>query len=373
MKGIQYVRYEPRARNAPGVHPWVVDHETKVLRAEACAQAAEALKQHGFEPDVIVAHPGWGETLLLREVWPKAAQLHYVEWYYSAVGQDTGFDAEFEDPDPKMAWRLRLKNTNNLLNLHDMDWGICPTQWQASTVPARFQDQITVIHDGVDTSALHPNPQARMRATNDAGLAIDLGAEDEVITFVNRNLEPFRGYHTMVRALPELQRLRPLAHVVIIGGDGTSYGQKPKAGTWKMQFKGEVSERVDWTRVHYLGNVPYATFVAAMQISRVHVYLTYPFVLSWSMLEAMSMGAVVVASDTAPVREVIQDGHNGFLVNFFDPIALARRIAGCAESAHAMAPIRAAARQTVIDHYDLKTHCLPRQIELVEGMIKAMR
>jgi glycosyltransferase involved in cell wall biosynthesis len=196
---------------------------------------------------------------------------------------------------------------------------------------------------------------------------VELSAADEVITFVARNLEPLRGYHAFMRALPRVLAQRPNAHVVIIGGDGTSYGAHPPKGqSWKGIYLEEVQNGLDMRRVHFTGFLGYEQYLAALQISSAHVYLTYPFVLSWSLLEAMSAGCVVIGSDTAPVTEVI-DGQNGMLVPFFDTEALAGAVVGALRDRRALSGMRARARETVMAGYDLRTVCLPQMLQLLEG------
>lgn len=366
VAGVEYFHYRPKRGTSDKVHPWVTDFEAKVIRAEACANACNELKLRGFVPQVICVHPGWGEALLLREVWPEAKQLHFVEFFYGAIGRDVGFDPEFPSPEFSGNCRLRIKNTNNLLNLFDMDLGISPTQWQKSTVPAQFRNKIEVIHDGVDTERLSPNPLAVLTATNDRGEQVVLTSREKVITFINRNLEPSRGYHQFMRALPHILKQDSDVNFVIIGGDGVSYGAAPESGTWKQRYLDEVKGALDLSRVHFLGKVPYESFVAAMQISSAHVYLTYPFVLSWSMLEAMSLGAPVVGSKTPPVEEIIEDGINGRLVDFFSPEEIAHTTLELVNSDTRL--IRSRARQTIIERYDLRQECLPRQIKLIESL-----
>lgn len=370
LPGVRHVRYRASRSSTRGIHPWVVDFEAKVIRGEACARAAERLRESGFTPDLICVHPGWGEALLLREVWPQARQLHYVEFFYGAEGRDVGFDPEFPGVDFDARCRIAVKNTNNLLNLQGMDWGISPTHWQRSTVPAPYDQRISVVHDGIDTDALQPDEQAVLQASDDQGRALRLSRADEVLTFVNRNLEPCRGYHVFLRALPELLARRPEARVVIIGGDGVSYGAAPASGSWKRSLLDELGDRLDLSRVHFLGRVPYATYLAAMRISRAHVYLTYPFVLSWSLLEAMSLGAPIIASDTAPLHEVMRHGENGWLVDFFDGAGLVERIEHCLADPAAQAPLRAAARRLAVQRYDLRRVCLPAQQALLEQLAR---
>lgn len=369
MAGIRYFRYGAKRGSSATVHPWVSDFETKVIRGEACLMAAQALLQQGLVPDLICLHPGWGEGLFLKEVWPGVPQLHYLEFFYRTQGQDFGFDPEFEHPQLAARARLLAKNANHLMHLDQMQAGVCPTTWQCSTLPAAYRDKVSVIHDGIDTQLLTPDPAALLTVRDELGRELRLGPDDEVITFVSRNLEPFRGYHTFMRALPRVLQARPRARVVIVGGDGVSYGAAPPSGSWKQRFLDEVAPGLDMSRVHFTGRLPYPHLVKLLQLSACHVYLSYPFVLSWSMLEAMSLGAVVVGSATPPVQEVISHGHNGWLVDFFSPAALADQVVHCLRHPQEQQAIRQAARQTIVERYDLQTRCLPAQLRLVHGLV----
>lgn len=325
----------------------------------------ESLRAEGFVPDVVFAHPGWGEALHVKDVFPACRLLIYAEYFYTEAGGDTGFDPEFPSP---AGWpaqgRLRLKNTHLLHAMAAADSAISPTRFQQSRHPEWFRPRIDVIHDGIDTSKFYPDARQSVKLAQ-AGISLQAG--DEVVTFVARQLEPYRGYHTFMRALPALQRLRPQARVVIVGGNGAAYGAAAPGGrSWRQVFLEEVRDRIDLSRVHFVGSVPHPVLTQLLQVSAVHAYLTYPFVLSWSMLEALSIGCLVVGSRTAPVEEVIEDGRNGFLVDFFDAEALACRIAEVLENRHGLEAVRLAARQSALD-YDLATRCLPAWIRFVEG------
>lgn len=367
--GVQVLPYRVARRSGQGVHPWLVDTETKVIRGEACHDAAVALRARGYQPDLIVAHPGWGEAMFLRDVWPEARIGLYCELYHLSDRDHLGFDPEFmPQADARDRLRIRLKNLNNLIHLPLCDLGISPTRFQAGTYPPVWRDRISVIHDGIDTD--HVRPAAGVRFALPDGRV--LTREDEVITFVNRNLEPYRGYHRFMRALPALLAARPGAQVLIVGGDEVSYGAKPPKGqTWKQIFIDEIRGQIaaeDWARVHFLGRIPYAQFVPLLQVARVHVYLTYPFVLSWSLFEAMSAGAAIVASDTAPLREAITDGETGLLVDFFDAEALVAQVCRLMEDAGLRARLGQAARAHVQAGYDLRRVCLPQQMEWIDRL-----
>lgn len=361
---IELHRYKPSRSTSREIHPWAAEFETKVIRGEACAGAATRLKAQGYTPDLIVANPGWGESLFLKDVWPDARLLALLEFYYAARGLDYDFDREFFRPDIARDARLRAKNAHMLLALDAMDWGICPTEFQRSTLPHAYHERISVVFDGIDTHVVRPNTGATVTVDGRT-----LHAGDEVITFVNRNLEPYRGYHIFMRALPKILERRPGAVALIVGGEQVSYGAPAPAGkTWKQIFFDEVKERLDVSRVHFLGKLPYAQYLALLQISRCHVYLTYPFVLGWSCIEAMSAGCLVVGSRTPPVEEVIEHGRNGLLVDFFDVAGLADTVVEALGQPQHHIALRAAARRTVIERYDLKSICLPQQIALIERL-----
>jgi glycosyltransferase involved in cell wall biosynthesis len=312
---------------------------------------------------VIFGHSGWGETLFLKEVWPKARLLVYPEFYCNGTGSDTGFDPEFNPPSFDGAIMARARSAHLGQAMLHADAALLPTRWQASSFPPAVQHMIDVVHDGIDTARIRPDPTASV-TLQAAGLVLRPG--DEVLTFVNRNLEPYRGFHIFMRALPAVLQARPQARVVIVGAEGTSYGGPPPGGgTWKQALLAEVGSQLDLGRVHFVGQVPHATFVALMQVSRVHAYLTYPFVLSWSLLEAMAAGAPIVASRTPPVEEGVEDGVSGRLVAFFDVPGWSAALTEALTNPEPLHPLAVAARERVVARYDLSV-CLPKWIDFVE-------
>ena len=334
------------------------------------------MKEGGFEPDVIVAHHGWGESLFLKDVWPKAKLGLYCEFFYHPQDADVGFDAEFPTTDEGAVCRLRLKNLNNLLHFEVADAGISPTHWQASTFPDSFRKKITVVHDGIDTQSIAPNPDVFLTLKKHNGQDLHLNKSDEIITFVNRNLEPYRGYHSFMRSLPLLLKQRPNANILIVGDDGVSYGAKPskeKYGfdKWKDVFINEVRPQINdanWSRVHFLGQVSYQNFIALLQLSTVHVYLTYPFVLSWSLLEAMSAGCAIVGSRPPPLLEAIKHNETGLLVDFFNPNEITHTICRLLDYSSDRKRLGENARLFAVKNYNLTTVCLPNQLDWINKL-----
>lgn len=372
LSAIPLRRYEPcPAGGIPPCHPWLADSQAKVLRGEAVALLVRQLLDEGFRPDLVIGHPGWGEMLALADLLPGVPVLHQQEFVYRVSGADYGFDPVVDPPDWAGATRVRLRRSLQLHALDTFTCGLTATWYQWSSIPTSYRDRVQVIHEGIDTDRITTTPPEgesdELRLSN-RGLVIREG--EELVTFVNRNLEPMRGFHTFMRMLPLLQRLRPNARVVLIGGDSVSYGNPPPGGgTWRSWLGKELEGKISMDRVHFVGRVPSRILHAAFRLSRCHVYLTVPFVLSWSLLEAMACGAVVVGSRTAPVQEVIEDGVNGLLVDFFDSEALARTVAQVLADPARFAPLAEAARRTVQERYDLRSQSLPALLALVDQLL----
>lgn len=337
----------------------------QIARGQSVVKALRLLREKQLVPELIVVHPGWGEAMFVRSEFPEVPVLGYCEFFYRAHGSDFGFDPEYASG-PAGLHRLQIRKLQHLLALDDIDAGVCPTQWQRAQFPPEYQHKLAVVHEGIDTDALRPRADASVTLGDWA-----LRAGDPVVTYVARNLEPYRGFHTFMRCLPHLQQLAPDARVVIVGGDEVSYGQRlPPGDSYRQRLLAELGDRIDASRILFTGKLPFATYASVLQVSAVHAYLTYPFVLSWSMLEAMASGCAIVASRTAPVEEVIVDGVNGWLTDFFDAPALAGKLAGVLAGRADTAGVRAAARQTAVERYDLTRVCLPAGLALLDRTAK---
>lgn len=366
-KGVKVISYKANRGNTPKIPSLLLDTESKIIRAESCYIAMQQLKRSGYEPDIIYAHPGWGESLYISDIWPNTPLINFFEFFYHPKGADSGFDSEFPT-NPTDGPRLITKNLVNLMSLELCDAGISPTHWQKSLHPSEYQSKIKVIHDGINTEIAKPRDGIASFTIPNSNKT--LTSSDEIVTFINRNLEPYRGYHSFMRSLPKIMRERPDAIILIVGSNGVSYGAAPSSGTWHQRFYDEVKSEVDTSRLHFVGRLKYTELIQLLQISSAHVYLTYPFVLSWSMLDAMSTGCVVIGSNTPPVRELIQDSVNGLLVDFFSPDDIAKTVTKVLKNPEKFESIRHQARQSIIDGYDLKTKCLPQQIHFLDSFIK---
>ena len=362
IDGITKAAYTLTRGVTPNIHQYLARLEDQVLHGQGAARAALDLLNGGFVPDVICAHTGWGEALFLRDVFPAARILAFSEFYYSPKGSDVDF-APDQVQNLDRDCRTRMRNTHMLMSLEASDWAISPTWWQWSRHPEMVRSRISVIHDGVDTDLC----KADLKAVLDLPNGQRLTSDDEVVTYIARNMEPYRGFDIFMQTIGPILENRPNARVVLVGGDDISYGNAPpNDGNWREHMFSRV--RFDPRRVHFLGRVSYSVFQSVLSISRAHVYLTYPFVLSWSMLEAMSHECFLVASRTAPVMEVIRDGVNGRLVDFFKPDQVIGAVVAALKEPAATIPMRKAARRTILTEYDLRRVCLPAQLDLVRTL-----
>ena len=351
------VAYKPAhkpARNAWKYSAWF---EESIGNAIGAGNACQVLRQNGFKPDLVMGHANWGELLYIKEIWPDVPLLGYFEYYFIAKGGLVGFDPEFPEAGD-VGPRLFANNAINHLTFERCDFGITATEWQKTTHPPSMRDKLAVLHEGVRTDRLIPD--------HDSDFAVEFATArfargEEIVTYIARNLEPARGFHTLMRSLPRLQALRPRARVAIVGGDEVSYGRKlAKGHTFRGWLTRELGDSVDWSRVHFLGRIPYSKLIGLMKLARCHVYLTVPFIPSWSMLEAMALEKTIVSNTVDPVREIMTDGRTGLLVDFFQPVQLAERVAEVLADRSNLRMIGVAAREKVVSEYDFLTQTFPK-------------
>jgi glycosyltransferase involved in cell wall biosynthesis len=357
LPGVNKAICAPSRGPRPETHHYVRPLEKAVLMGQAVYRLAEQLKSQGFIPDVVYGHSGWGPTLFIKDIFPQTKLVCYFEWFYHAHETDADFDPT--DPlTPDDEARIRVKNAPILIDLYSCDRGLSPTRWQQQQFPPEYRSKIAVFHDGIDTNFFCPQPGRKLILPD---VQLDLSQVKEIVTYVGRGMEPYRGFPQFMEAVAILQQRRPNCHVVVVGEDRVAYGKQRTDGKTYKQVMLETLP-LDLSRLHFTGLLPYFQYLQVLQASCVHVYLTRPFVLSWSMLEAMSAGCLLVASDTPPVTEVIEDGSNGLLVDFFSPEAIADRIAEALNDPEKMMPLRTKARETIKTHYDLAL-VLPKHLQ----------
>lgn len=362
MPGVYKVVYTQTRKPHKDTHHYVKALEDAVLQGQAVYRELDKLKKDGFIPDIVYGHSGWGAPLFIKDIFPDTKLLGYFEWFYRGSGSDVGFDpAEPVTADDRL--RIRIKNAPILNDLYCCDAGLCPTAWQASQFPKEYAGKLKILHDGVDTQYFSPQQNQPLILPD---IKLDLSDVKEIVTYVSRGLEPYRGFPQFMEMVSVLQKRRKKCHVVVVGEDRVAYGKRlPDGKTYKQAMLEKYD--FDLSRLHFTGRLPYAQYRQVLRASSAHVYLTRPFVLSWSMLEAMSTGCLIIASDTRPVTEVIENGVNGMLVNFFNVKEIADRVEEALDNPGKMQAIRQNARQTILDKYDL-AKLLPQHLAWMKNV-----
>jgi len=359
--GIKKLVYNLKRKVPADCHRYLRFYEESIIHGQAAAEVLINLQQQGFIPDIIIGH-SWGSSLFVKEVFPDVPYIAYIEWYYNPVNSDVDFLGKVLDVDEKAS--LKVKNSHILEDLVSCDYGISPTKWQKSQIPAEFQNKIKVLHEGIDTDFCKPDKNIEFKLPN---TDIILKKSDEVLTYATRGMEEYRGFPEFMKVASILMKQRPNLRVVIGGEDRVCYGKHLKNDSFKAKMLRELE--FDESRLHFTGPLPYNEYVKLLQVSTAHVYLTYPFVLSWSLLEAMSSGCCIVASDTSPVKEVMKDRVNGLLVDFFDVDEIVLKVNEILDNRDKYSMLSENARKTIVENYDLKT-LLSQQIKFVKECAK---
>lgn len=355
--GLRQVTYALDAGQASSQSLAATDYHVRT--GEAVAAVLRRLRRED-SPDLIIGHTGWGGLLFVKDVLPETPVLGYCEYYYNAENSDFDFDPA-SGVSEAQRMRLRMRNAAQLVTLQAVDAAYTPTRWQHRQYPASVRDRIAICHDGIDTRRCRPDSLASFTLPD--GRLLKRG--DEVVTFVARDLDPYRGYPQFMRAAALVAQERPQAVFVAVGGDGVGYGRPRSDGRpWREAMLAETGLG---ERVVHIPWLAHADLLRLFQVSSAHVYLTVPFVLSWSLLEAMACGCLIVGSRTAPVQEVVVDRRNGLLAPFFDREALAGTIIEALEHQAELEPLRQAARASVTAKFELEA-CLDRQFGLIERL-----
>ena len=354
---IKKVVYKLKRKVPDNCHRYLRFYEESIIHGQSAAEAIIQLQQKGFVPDVIYGH-SWGASMFVKDIYPNVPYVAHLEWYYNATNSDVDFGGKVLDIDARA--NLSCKNSHILQDLVHCDYGISPTNWQKNQFPKIFHEKIKVLHEGIDTNICKPNQNAKFKVPNST---ITLTNKDEILTYATRGMEEYRGFPEFMKAASILMKQRPNLHVVIAGEDRVCYGRHLKDDSWKAKMLRELD--FDKSRLHFAGSLMYKDYVSLLQISSAHVYLTYPFVLSWSMLEAMSIGCPIIASNTPPVTEIMKDGYNGILTDFYDIDSLVKKVNDVIDNPDKYTLIRKNARETIVQNYDLK-QLLQKQVEFLK-------
>ncbi len=362
IPGVKKVEYEASREPVPEQHSYTINFSRAIVRGQEVWRMCKKLKEKGFIPDVIVGHLGWGEGMFLKLSYPEVPILSFFEFFYSPFDSDSSFLKEHEEVTPDQQARVMMKNALHFYNFHYSDWGITPTYFQQRRLPKEYYYKTSVLHDGIDTDVARPGAGRTLTLPD----GITLSPRDEIVTYISRNFEPYRGFTQFMQAAEIILKRRPHCHIIMVGGDEVSYGAKPKGNkTYRQEMLEKVS--LDMKRFHQLPRVPYEMMIKIMQISGAHIYLTVPFVLSWSSMEAMACGCLMICSNTEPVLEVMQDRKNALIVDFFSPKEIADRVDEVFTHPDRLQQLRRAARQTILDKYAL-TKVLPLHQELIQDL-----
>lgn len=387
IDGIKKILYKPQQPKFND--EYLNGYELAIEHGKAAAEEAKKLKRQGFIPDVIYGHSGWGVTMFMKDIFPNVPLICYFEWFCNADGADTGFDGTIITEEQRAG--LRCSNSQVLIDLYSCDAGISPTNWQKNQFPKEFHNKIQVINDGIDTEFFKPDNNAKFLIKDKSDVALvearnleichceegqspdvatlkkELTANDEVITYGTRGMEPYRGFPQFLQAVEKLLKIRPNLQVVIAGDDRVYYRGQLEKGTYKELMIEKLD--LDLERVHFVGGLPYTEYLNLLQISSAHIYLTVPYVLSWSVLEAMSVGCCVVSSNTKPVIEVIKDDYNGLLADFYDIEGIVQKILYALDNKEKMKTIKDNARKTIIENYEVKK-VLSQHTNFLKSIIK---
>lgn len=362
IAGVKRLTYALPKRTPTQPHRYLLQAEAGVIQGQHVCRIALDLRAKGFTPDIVIGHPGWGDMLFLKDVWPNSPMLSFCEFFYRAEGADVGFDPNEPFTDDDRA-RVRMKNHTHLQALAAADAFVAPTWWQWSVHPRAYRPNIQVLHEGIDTAFSQPNTQAVFTLPNGQSFT----RANKVVTYIARNFEPYRGFPSFLKAAKLLLAERSDVEIIAVGADGVSYGKAPPKGSTYRELLCKELGLENEARLHFVPTVPYDQLMALFQISSAHLYLTYPFVLSWSLMEAMACGAPIVGSRTKPLMEVLSHEQQGLHADFFSPADIVSQLCRYLDAPEFAQRMGNAARAHMVQHYAL-ADILPKQLALIEAV-----
>lgn len=363
VPGIEVLQYQQRSGAREVNHYCSRTFENQVWSSHALYETLE--KRPDIQPDLIVAHSGYVSPLFLRELYPRTPQVGYFEFFYQPHDSEMDFRDDLYVQPALDFMRCRARNAQLLLDLHNCDAGYCPTEYQRSVMPPEYHPKLRAIFDGIDTEIWKRdfNPPRRY---ND--LTLPLGAK--IVTYVSRGFESKRGFDIFLQTADQICKARADVHVVVVGEDRVVYGNDGVI-TGNKTFKEWCIDkyRPDLSRIHFIGRLPPVQLSQLLSLSDLHIYLTAPFVLSWSLLNAMSCGCPILASDTGPVRDVIQENQTGWLSDFFRVDQFTEKALHVLASPERSRQLGENCRELITSRYSLSV-CLPKMEELFLATVK---
>jgi glycosyltransferase involved in cell wall biosynthesis len=362
VDGVECVPYQLRGGATERTHFCSRSFENAVWHSHAVHDALE--KRPDLRPDLVVAHSGFFSSVFLRELYD-CPIVNYFEYFYRTKGSDMDFRPDFPVK-PLSRLRARARNATLLLDLENCDLGYSPTRWQRDRLPGIFHDKVRVVFDGIDTNLWRPQP-GLPRRVGDRTFPGDV----KIVTYVARGMESMRGFDLFMRVANVLCRRRRDVVFVVVGQDRVCYGGDQEV-TGQKTFKEWVlgREQYDLSRFVFTGLLPTAELAKLFALTDLHLYWTVPFVLSWSLMDALACGATVLASDTAPVREMIEPGRNGLLADFFDVDGWAAAAGRVLDAPQDFRHLGAAGAAMIRERYSLEV-CLPQMVQLYQDAVGA--
>lgn len=361
IPGVKKIIYSPKRDVNADTHHYLHHAEWAVLRGQAAYEACAKIKKLGFVPDFIYGHASWGATLFLKDLFPSSPLGLNFEWYYRGIGGDSDFGIP-EGLDIDTRARVRMKNLLLSGDFAASDAAVCATNFQKSQFPRHYQPHITVCHEGVDTNFFKPLNNCN-KSLNLPG--VHTQGSSEIISYATRGMEPYRGFLQFMEAVSILQKSNPNLHTVIAGEDHSFYGSPPAHNkSWKRVALESFS--LDLSRIHFVGTLSTSAYLHLLQTTKAHTYLTYPFVLSWSLLEAMACETPLVCSSTPAVLEVVNE-QNGLLADFFDAAYLAEQIRNLLANPEAYKDLQKSARKTIVENYELRD-CMRKKLAWLSAL-----
>ena len=305
--GLQYLQY--RFEEKP----------SHLERGSAVAKLVQQLIEQDHPPDLVMSHSAWGESLCLRRVCRDVPWISYPELWGNPRSLGFGFDQSLDGLTPE-ATRFSSANLITELALLQSSASVVASRSQLLSFPKSLQHRLTLQPEGVDLQRIKPDASACLTIPK---MGLEFRAGQPLVTFISRHLEPLRGLRQMLMAWPLVSQTIPEAQLLLVGGKGQGYSlQRPKGQNHLEDALNNLPDTTNRRTIHCLGRLPYEEMLTLLQCSACHVALSYPYTLSWSVLEALSCGVPVISNPDSPISvELGDDANKALALVPFDDIA----------------------------------------------------